>query len=419
MGIKGLNKFIKDNSDGAFFMMAISQLKGKKIAVDAYGWMFSNMVICRQKVINRTDVSINELDKFEITKEFLLTLTNFILKWINNSITPIFVFDGKNKPVEKNEVKEERYQKQKEKKEEIDAIYENMKTDILANPASLISDLRKKLSNYNPIDRDIIETFKSFLDCIGIPWLLAEGDAEQLCSSLCIEGKVAAVFSNDTDSLAHGAPLVINGISKGYHKDEVGKKITMLDCVRLDKSLKGLNMTYQTFLDLCIMCGCDFNNHTNMKGYAAIKAYQLLLPYGNIDKIPKSTKYDITCLNHKRCREIFGYKPSEKLTIEINNTNTTTSTTNNTTSTTSTTNVNTNTNTNNINVVANLDINLKSYMNSHDYLNKVGIIDQLEKIYGTFQNFKGSSSGLIEELNLKHINLTCNYRKPLKLNIII
>lgn len=404
MGIKGLNQLIKKYSNDAFFLMSISKLKGKRIAIDAYGWMFTNMIICRQKVINRTDVSLYDLDKYEITKEFLLMLTSFILKWINNDITPIFIFDGKNKPIEKNEVKEERYQKQKEKKDEIDAIYENMKTDILANPASLISDLRKKLGSYNPIDRDIIESFKSFLDSLGIPWLLADGDAEHLCAILCIEGKVAGVFSKDTDSLAHGAPLVINGFSKEYRKDEFGKSNLMLECVRLDKSLEGLNITYQTFLDLCIMCGCDFNNHNNMPKYAAVKSYKLLLPYGSIDKIPKSDKYDIKCLNHQRCREIFGFKSSDKLIVDNTNTN----------------NTNTNNNTNNnLDVdTNNLDVDTKCFMNSSNYLTKVGISDQLEKIYGTFQKFKGSSSGLIEELELKPINVICNYTKPLKLKII-
>ena len=408
MGIKGLNNLIKKYSNDAFFTIPISKLKGKKIAIDAYGWMFANIIICRQKVINRTDVTLNELDENEIIKEFLLMLTTFILKWVNNSITPRFIFDGKNKPIEKDDVRKERSQTQKEKKDEIDSLYEKISSDILANQADLVSDLRKKLSSYNPVNKKIIEAFKSFLDCLGIPWSVAEGDAEQLCASLCIEGKVAAVFSNDTDSLAYGAPLVITGFTKGYHKDEVGRSITMLDCVRLDKCLDSLNVNYQTFLDLCIMCGCDFNNHTNMPRYAAINSYKLLLPYGSIDKIPLSPKYDITCLNHKRCREIFSYKSSDKLiTIDIINDN------NNNNN-----NINNNiNNNNNINYLSS-EINIKSYMNSRDHLIKVGIIDQLDKIYGTFQNFKGSCDGLIEELNFKQINMTCNYKKPLRLIIV-
>ena len=413
MGIKGLNDLIKKHSNDAFFIMELSKLKGKRVAIDAYGWMFANMIFCRKKVINRTDVTLHEIDKYELTKEFLLTITTFVLKWVNNGITPIFVFDGKNKPVEKNEVKEERYQKQREKKDKIDSLYESIQSDILANPASLVSDLREALSNYNPIDREIIESFKVLLDHLGVPWLQADGDAEQLCASLCIEGKVAAVFSNDTDTLAHGAPLVITGFSKGYHKNEFGRPTIMLDCVRLDKSLEALNMNYQTFLDLCIMCGCDYNNHTNMPGHGAIKSYKLLLPYGNIDKLPKSDKYNISCLNHKRCREIFGFKSSEQLTIDnTNNTNNTNDNTNNTN------NINNNTdNTNDVTVI-NLDINKKCFITCQDYLNKVGIADQLEKIYGTFQNFTGSSPGLLEELQLKPINVICNYRKPLRLIMV-
>lgn len=389
MGIKDLNNLLKRYSPDALFMMSISKLSGKKIAIDAFAWMFANLIICRKNVVNRTDVTVNEPDKKEIIKEFLSVLINFILKWINYDITPIFVFDGKNKPTEKDEVKEERYQIQKEKREKIDSLYEQISSDILVNNANLTVELRKALCNYNPIDKNVINAFQSLLDCIGIPWLQAEGDAEQLCASLCIEEKVAAVFSKDTDVLAFGCPLVIYGFSKGYHKDEFGRKTTMMDCARLDKCLEGLDITYQTFIDLCIMCGCDFNNHNNMVGHAALKSYKLLLPYKLIDKLPKSDKYNTDCLKYKRCREIFTFVSSEKLTI------------------------NNDINDNNI-----LDIKSKAYLNSNDILNKFNLNDELDKIFGTFQKFKGSTSGLLEDLSLKQADFNFTYIYPLRLNII-
>ena len=395
MGIDGLNPFIKKYSPDALFTMALTKLSGKKIAIDANYWMYANLLIARQTIIGKTDVTVEEPDHHDITKEFLLKLISFILKWVNNNITPIFVFDGKNKPNEKSEVRQERNQEAKEKKDKIDLLYEQINSDILANSSELINSLRKELSSYNPFDKDMMDSFKSLLQSIGIPWLQADGDGEKLCASLCIEGKVAAAYSKDTDLLAYGCPLVIYGFTKGYHKDEFGQSITMLDCVRLDKVLEGLDISYQSFIDLCIMCGCDYNNHTHMPKYAAISSYKLLKPYKLINKIPKSNKYDVNCLNYKSCREIFKFSPSEFLIVEkyniINNDD------------------------NNTNE---LEINLLAFKYSRDYLDIVGISDQLDKIYGTFQKFSGSSPGLIDELQLKPINLNFTYNRPLRLVIV-
>lgn len=381
MGIEGLNPFIKKKAPDAFFTLPISRLVGKKVAIDAYDWMYANMAISRKKVIAKTDVTTNEPDINEIRQDFLKAVLNFALKWINNNITPIFVFDGKKKPVEKDQIKAGRYEKQKEKRKKIDDIYLEMKGDVLENSNHLVDELRRALSNYLPVNSEDIDSFKSLLTNLGIPWLQAEGDAEPLCSSLCIEGKVAAVFSSDTDNLAYGCPLVIYNFSKGYHVDELGRKTLVMECMRIDKVLEGLNITYRTFVDLCIMCGCDFNGNTHMPGYAAIKSFNLLYQHKSIDKIPPSEKYDTSILNHKRCREIFTYISSDKIIVG--------------------------------DIL--LDLDKSKILSSNKYLEKIGLIDELEKIYGTFTKFSGSKDGLIEDLNLKPID----FSKPkLRIRII-
>jgi flap endonuclease-1 len=119
-------------------------------------------------------------------------------------------------------------------------------------------------------------------------------EAETTCSDLCKRGIVDAVLSEDTDVLAYSAPIFLTKID------------TNLDtCVRLKHSqiLEFLEMTELEFLDLCIMCGCDYNK--NIPKIGPQNAYKYLQKYKSIDEIGKNTVLDISVLNHIRTRELF------------------------------------------------------------------------------------------------------------------
>ncbi|NIO45179.1 MAG: hypothetical protein GTN36_06555, partial [Candidatus Aenigmarchaeota archaeon] len=58
-----------------------------------------------------------------------------------------------------------------------------------------------------PEDKEmIIDILKN----LGFPVLKATEEGEKLCSMLCIEGKVDAVYSRDTDVVAMGCPISFN-----------------------------------------------------------------------------------------------------------------------------------------------------------------------------------------------------------------
>lgn len=311
MGINGLNKFVKKHARDAFIPVPIASFSGKRIAIDGNNWMYTNMATARKKVINRSDVALAEPDAFAIRREWFLMALNFIIGWLSFNVTPVFSYDGRHPP-EKADTKAKRRDARVAAKVKIDALYEQLKGDILARPANIVEELRKELRNYNFIAYEDFELFKLVLKKIGIPSLQAVADGEHLCSSLCIEGKVAAVFSNDTDNLVYGCPLLITGFSDYATYDEHGYRVTHLDCVRLDRLLAGLNISHSTFVDLCIMSGCDFN--TNMPKCAAHRSYKLIKQYGSIDNLPRNL--NIECLKHVRCREIFQYVPSDELIVK-------------------------------------------------------------------------------------------------------
>lgn len=378
MGINNLFPLLKEIAPGTFVQVPIDKLSGKRVAIDANNWMFTNMAIARKKIIYKTDVTMHQPDPIEIRKEWFKYAINFIVGWLSYNITPVLVFDGKH-PEEKKETKDKRRDSRIEQKAKIDKLYEQAGGDIMQHSGNLIEELRRALSGYVNISSEDFELFKMVMKGIGIPCLQAIGDGEQLCSMLCVDGKVAAVFSADSDNLVYGCPLVINKFSHTYVRDADGAEVAQLECVRIDKALEALDLPFNVFVDLCIMSGCDYNK--NMPNYAGKKSLKLLRQYGSIDNLPSN--FDTTCLNHIKCRDLFKYVPHNQLVVleegeELS-----------------------------------LQINKNALANSREYLDMAGISNSIERLVNIYRNITPSSDGHTE------INKAGkDYKPQLKLNII-
>ena len=123
-----------------------------------------------------------------------------------------------------------------------------------------------------------------------------------MCSDLCKRGIVDAVLSEDTDVLAYGAPLFLTKIDT-----------TADTCVRISYPdiLSNLDLTKEQFLDICIMCGCDYNQ--NIPKIGSETAYKYIKKYGSIEGIEKNTSHDTSILNYIRTRDIFLNYPHHEL----------------------------------------------------------------------------------------------------------
>lgn len=306
MGVNKLRKFIQERTPDAFFKLDIVQLTGMKVAIDANNWMFTNYAIAMKKVVDRINVAVQDPDPSEVRRVWFSAVFNFISKWVECRILPVFVFDGEHPP-EKADTKRKRGDTRRKLREKINKTKHDLQNIDLFDRATLdVEELQKNMANDTSISPADFEAFRNFLGELCVPVVQAKGDGEQLCSSLCIEGKVAAVFSTDTDNLVYGCPLLITNFSKEWIN-----KSPHLDCIRADKVLEGLQMNREEFVDFCIMCGTDFNE--NMKGYASKKCFNLIKEHRSIDVLP--AKFDVSCLNHRRCREIFSHQSSSDLVL--------------------------------------------------------------------------------------------------------
>ena len=245
MGIKLLNTFILKNAKNAGVKTHLSELRGKKIAIDISIYLY------------RFSVNNNLIRKlYEMCK---------ILRYYK--IHPVFIFDGKKR----NSLKEKTLTDRREEK-----ILRSNNYDIMVNKLKefpyLINDVTfyKKLKR---LERSIvkvssydIKNTKDLLDAFGMSYIQATGEADEVCAALANSGIVYGCLSEDTDMFAYGIKNVIKYFS--FVKDTV-------IIYNTDKILENLNLTMENFRDMCIISGTDYNNpQINIfKLYDIIKRY--------------------------------------------------------------------------------------------------------------------------------------------------
>jgi flap endonuclease-1 len=265
------------------------------MAIDVYNYLYRIWYVSQTKVIKS---GLIEPDHNQVVNEVLGMIHKFINKLVYYQIHPIFVFEGKAHE-DKLPVQEKRREIKMKYKQRI----ESLKNIEINGNIDIIDEQLRNLycRDINIYEQDIINIRNTLMSYPGITVLNARYEAEQLCSSLYIEGKVQSVYSTDTDNLVYGCGLLLTNIDD--HGCFVGYS--------LHNILLGLGLTFEQFRDLCILMGCDYN--TNIRGIGPIKSYELIHKYKSIDKLPKS--YDKSYLNYERCRNIFEYKPSVDLII--------------------------------------------------------------------------------------------------------
>lgn len=185
-------------------------------------------------------------------------------------------------------------------------VVEETEDDVIIDVEAIEQLLEGKEKNNFEITQTDLELLRTLLTKLKIPFLLAPGEAESLCCYLSKEKKVDAVFSMDSDCLAHGATVIINDLDM---YSATCKIIVMENmCEQL-----GLNPSQIT--DWCIICGVDYNRHTkSIKGIGPAKAYALIKKwtnYAGVKEHEKIFQIEDDGLRYARSIELFNMKYPE------------------------------------------------------------------------------------------------------------
>ena len=310
MGISNLNKFLRNNCPDIFEEIHISEYSFKKVAIDISLYLCKFKTICGDK--------------------WLHAFINLVACLRKNEVHCVFIYDSGCVPEKEAERKERAEQRKKLENKvcklenalsnyyltnEIDEILVelyNKRNKDCKEPRRLLSKVKDKIdiefvdvcikkmrNQILDICPEDFQKTKDLFKILNVPYYNAPLEAETTCSDLCKRGLVDAVLSEDTDVLAYASPIFLSKINT-----------TNGTCIRIKYPhlLSSLKLQCNQFLDLCIMCGTDYNK--NIYGIGPEKAFKYIKQYSDIDSIGKSNPViNISILNHIRTRQLFrGYE---------------------------------------------------------------------------------------------------------------
>ncbi|KAL5700444.1 Elongation of fatty acids protein 2 [Ranunculus cassubicifolius] len=260
MGIKGLTKLLADNAPKCMKEQKFESFFGRKIAIDASMSIYQFLI-----VVGRTGTEMLTNEAGEVTSH-LQGMFSRTIRILEAGIKPVYVFDGAPPDMKKQELAK-RYVKRTDATEGLAEAIETGNQE----------DIEKYSKRTVKVTKQHNEDCKKLLRLMGVPVVEAPSEAEAECAAICKSGKVYAVASEDMDSLTFGAPKFLRHLM-----DPSSKKIPVME-FEVAKLLEELNLTMDQFIDLCILCGCDYCD--SIKGIGGQTALKLIRQHGSIENI--------------------------------------------------------------------------------------------------------------------------------------
>jgi len=259
MGIKSLTKLIKGKSPGAITIGQLHHLSGNKVAIDA-------SLIIYQCLLNVRNNG-KQMENDSKTTGHIMGIFYKTINYLSLGIEPIYIFDGKP-PEEKGLIIKERQKKAKDAKENM----EKAITD---------EDKNKFQKKSIRLTKEHIDDIKKLLNLMGVSYLHIDGEGEAIASELCRIGYVDYVITEDMDTMAFGCPkLIRNCLDKSIKRKDV---ISIIDLVKIRNDL---NLTQDKFIELCILCGCDYCS--NIPRIGQVKALSIINNFETVEDFIKS-----------------------------------------------------------------------------------------------------------------------------------
>ena len=262
MGIRSLTSLIKQKSPDSITTTALYTLKGKKVAIDTSIFLYKSLANVRYN----GDYLRNKYAKIV---SHIVGLFNKTIQYLLLGIEPIYIFDGKP-PIEKKEVIDDRNKKANESK-------------LLSEQSTSIEEKQKHEKSSIRIKKYHIDDLKQLFNLMGVSYIHPEGEAEAYASELCRIGYVDYVVTEDMDTLVYGCPKMIRScLDKSIKRNDV---ISVID---LNTLLTDFKMEIAEFIDMCILCGCDYCPSIPKVG--TIRSYNYIKSYTTIESLIESEK---------------------------------------------------------------------------------------------------------------------------------
>jgi len=197
---------------------------------------------------------------------------------LENGIEPVFFFDGRP-----HNLKMETLAGRKERK--VNAV-EKWEAAVEAGDMTLAKKLGPQTAEYT---RDMVAETKLLFDHLGLVWIEAPMEAEGAGAVRCANGEVAAVASQDWDTLLYGSPVMIRNLTS-HGRRKFGRVISA-EKVVLQELLDNHEITREQLVDLAIMIGTDF--HPGIKGIGPKTGLKLIKKHGNMEEVAEVKGFEM------------------------------------------------------------------------------------------------------------------------------
>lgn len=265
--------------------ITLEELFDKRLAIDAFNWIYQFLSIIRQK-----DGQPLMDSKGRVTSH-MSGLFYRTMRLLETGIKPIYVFDGEP-PAFKKETAQQRHDIRAEATKEW--------KEALARED--FAEAKKHAMRSTTITEEIIDGSKELLNAMGVPVVQALSEGEALCAVMCKRNDTYAVATQDYDSLLFGAPRLVRNLSitgkRRHGKEYVEVKPEM---ILLGEILEKFGINQQQLIVLGILVGTDYNPG-GVKGYGPKRALELVK-----EKTPQEVMKEVAWDFDVAAEEIFEF----------------------------------------------------------------------------------------------------------------
>ena len=275
----------------------VSELKNKIIVIDAYNMLYQFLTSIRDREGN---VLTNSSGK---TTSHLIGLFSRLIYFLDNSIKPVFVFDGDAPQLKQLERKRRRQLKEEAK----------VKYEIAVREAD-IEAMKKYASRTSRLTSEMVKDARDLIKAMGIPVIQAPSEGEAQAVHVVKKGDAYACVSQDFDNLLFGAPLLIRNLNISGKRRKVhglGMKTIKPEIIELEKVLNELGINQDQLILLGILVGTDFNIG-GIKGIGPKNALKNVKKYkDNYDQMFEELKWgDYFDFSWKEVYDLFNNIPT-------------------------------------------------------------------------------------------------------------
>ncbi|NWV57007.1 GEN endonuclease, partial [Daphoenositta chrysoptera] len=191
----------------------LSSLRGKTLAVDLSLW------VCEAQTVKKM-VGV-------VTKPHLRNLFFRFSFFTSMGIKLVFVMEGEAPRLKADTM--------------------SKRNEMRYGPSKQVGAARTGRSLFKAMLKECLE----LLECLGVPWVQAAGEAEAMCAYLNAKGHVDGCITNDGDVFLYGAQTV-------YRNFAMNAKDPHLDCYTMSSIKEKLGCDRESLIGLAVLLGCDY-----------------------------------------------------------------------------------------------------------------------------------------------------------------